>query len=154
MGIIGGIVEVFAEDAWQEAGLTTQPVMNKIFVQTSAREGWRQSLDSSPQYSGLALDSMHSRTGAPLRTIQIQRAINSGRTQNGIIIIGAPLGFPDFIESYLFGKVIKHRQLLSFIEEVVADGLPKKAVAMLTGAASKRLTHLLKTVKKNPRGVQ
>ena len=33
----------------------------------------------------------------------------------GINVLGTPLGSPDFIESYLFGKGIKHRQLLNFI---------------------------------------
>ncbi len=34
---------------------------------------------------------------------------------DGINVLGTPLGSPDFIESYLFGKGIKHRQLLNFI---------------------------------------
>ena len=60
------------------------------------------------------------------------------------------MGSPDFIESYLFGKGIKHRQLLNFIQEVASDGFPREAVAMLTGAAGPRLTPLLKSVEMNP----
>ncbi len=52
--------------------------------------------------------------------------------ENGINILGTPLGSSDFIESYMFGKGIKHRQLLTFIQEVVEAGFPGEAVAMLT----------------------
>ena len=61
-----------------------------------------------------------------------------------INVLGTPLGSPDFIESYLFGKGLKNLQLLSFITEVATAGFPREAVAMLTGAAGPRLTHLLK----------
>ena len=54
---------------------------------------------------------------------------------DGINILGTPLGSSAFIESYLFGKRIKHRVLLNFIQEVAAAGFPREAVAMLTGAA-------------------
>ena len=33
---------------------------------------------------------------------------------DGINALGTPLGSPDFIDSYLFGKDIKHRQLLNY----------------------------------------
>ena len=68
-----------------------------------------------------------------------------------INVLGTPMGSPDFIESYLFGKGIKHRQLLSFIQEAAPAGFPREAVAMLTRAAGPRLTHLLKSLKNNPR---
>jgi hypothetical protein len=68
---------------------------------------------------------------------------------DGINVRGIPLGSLDFIESYLFGKRVKHRQLLTFITEVVAAGFPREAVVMLTGAARPRLTHLMKSVEKN-----
>jgi hypothetical protein len=64
--------------------------------------------------------------------------------------MGTPFGSLEFIESYLFGKGIKHRQLLGFIKDVAAAGFPREAIAMLTGAACPRLTHLLKSVEKNP----
>jgi len=69
--------------------------------------------------------------------------------EDGINVLGTPLGSSDFIESYLFGKGIKHRQLLTFIQEVAEAGFPREAVAMLTGAAGPRLTHLLKSMEKN-----
>ena len=64
------------------------------------------------------------------------------------------MGTPAFIESYLFGKGVKHRTLLNFIQEVAAAGFPREAVAMLTGAASQKLIYLLKSVQKNPRTAQ
>jgi hypothetical protein len=70
--------------------------------------------------------------------------------EDGITILGTPLGSPAFIESFLFGKGVKHRVLLNFIQEVAAAGFPREAVAMLTGAASQKLIYLLKTVQKNP----
>jgi hypothetical protein len=48
--------------------------------------------------------------------------------------LGTPLGTPEFIESYIFGKGIKHRHLMGFIKDVAADGFPREAIAMLTGA--------------------
>ena len=68
---------------------------------------------------------------------------------DGINILGPPLGSPAFIESYMFGKGIKHRALLNFIQEVAAAGFPREGVAMLTGATSQKLAYLLKTVQKN-----
>ena len=35
--------------------------------------------------------------------------------EDGITILGTPLGSPAFIESFLFGKGVKHRVLLNFI---------------------------------------
>ena len=60
-----------------------------------------------------------------------------------------PLGIPDFIESYRFGKGIKNRQLLILIREVAAACFPIRGMAMLPGAAGPRLIHLLKSVEKN-----
>jgi hypothetical protein len=46
--VIDEIVETFADIAWHEAGLTTQPIKNRIYVQPSARVGWAQLLDTVP----------------------------------------------------------------------------------------------------------
>ncbi len=70
---------------------------------------------------------------------------------DGINVLGTPLGTPNFIESYLFGKGIKRRQLLTFIQDVAVVGFPREAVMMLTGAACPRFIHLLKSVAKNSR---
>ena len=47
--IIAEIVDSFAEVAWHEAGLSTQVVRNRIFVQPSARSRWIQILESTPR---------------------------------------------------------------------------------------------------------
>ena len=46
-------------------------------------------------------------------------------TTDGINVLGTPRGSLEFIESYLFGKGVKHRQLLSFIQNVAATGFPR-----------------------------
>ena len=68
---------------------------------------------------------------------------------DGINVLGTHIVSSDFVESYLFGKGIKHRQLLTFITEVARAGFPREAVAMLIGAAGPRLSHLLKSIGKN-----
>jgi hypothetical protein len=68
-----------------------------------------------------------------------------------INVMSTPLGTPDFIDSYLLGKDIKHRQLLSFIQEAAWAGHPREAIAMLTWDVCPRLTHLLKSMEKNER---
>ena len=70
---------------------------------------------------------------------------------DGINVLGIPLGTLEFIESYLFGNGINHRQLMGFIQEVVATGFPREAVSMLTGASCPRLIHLFKSMEKNSR---
>ncbi len=45
--VIAEIAEAFTELAWHEAGLTTQVVKNKIYVQPSTHEGWTRFLDST-----------------------------------------------------------------------------------------------------------
>jgi len=68
-----------------------------------------------------------------------------------INVLGTPLGTLDFIEAYLEGKGFKHKQLLTFIQEVASAGFPREAVAMLTWTVGPRLTHEPKPVEKNPR---
>ncbi len=46
----------------------------------------------------------------------------SGSDNNGINIIGTPLGSPAFIKQYLHGKLEKHTLLLDFITDVVKMG--------------------------------
>ncbi len=69
--------------------------------------------------------------------------------EDGIQILGTHLGSSQFIGSCPFGKEIKHRMLLTFIHEVAKAGFPRETVAVLTGAADPRLTHLLKSVERN-----
>jgi hypothetical protein len=43
--VIGEIVKAFLKVVWEEAGLTTQTTKTMIFVQPSARNGWRRFLE-------------------------------------------------------------------------------------------------------------
>ncbi len=51
---------------------------------------------------------------------------------DGVNILGTPLGSPAFIESYLRGKGLKHTQLLDCIKNVAEAGYPREATTMLT----------------------
>jgi hypothetical protein len=53
--VIGEVVEAFPKVVWEEAGLTTQTTKNMIFVQPSARNGWRRFLESTPRDPSLTL---------------------------------------------------------------------------------------------------
>ena len=53
--VIGKIVEAFPKVVGEKAGLATQPAKNKIFVQPSARDGWRMFLESTPRDPSLTL---------------------------------------------------------------------------------------------------
>jgi hypothetical protein len=152
--VTGEVVEVFADIAWTEAGLKTQVQKNRIYVQQSAQAEWAQYLDSTPRSVDPAVLCIHDIPDGSF--LEIEGDADSKRiwpTDDGINILGTPLGSPEFIESYLFGKGIKHRKLLSFIQDVAAAGFPREAAAMLTGAAGQRLTHLLKSIRKNPQTV-
>jgi hypothetical protein len=148
--VIREIVEVFPETAWEEAGLTTQTLKNRIFVQPSARNGWRELLDSTPRNPSLPLQIHCIPDGSTLLDDSDPDSYRQWPDDDGINILGTPLGSPAFVESYLFGKGVKHRVLLNFIQDVAAAGFPREAVAMLTGAASKKLVYLLKSIQKNP----
>ena len=54
---------------------------------------------------------------------------------DGVNILGTPLGSQGFEEEYLNGKGLKHRLLLSFIKEVANVGFQREAIEMLKGAA-------------------
>jgi len=147
--VIEEIVDSFVDIAWNEAGLTTQVVKNKIYVQLYAREGWTKFLAETPR-NPLAALPIHDIPDGSFLTNPFD-ALNTRlwNDEDGINVLGTPLGSSDFIESYLFGKGIKHRRLLTFIQEVAEAGFLREDVAMLTGAAGLRLTHLLKLVERN-----
>jgi hypothetical protein len=125
-----------------------------IFVQTSARDGWHRFLESTPREPSLTLQVHCIPDGSTLRDDSDPESYRLWPDDDGISILGTPLGSPAFIESYLFGKGFKHMVLLNFIQEVVAVGFPREAVAMLTGAAKHKLVYFLKTVQKNPQTAQ
>ena len=50
---------------------------------------------------------------------------------DGINILGTPLGFPVLIKHYLHGKLEKHKLLLDFITDVAKMGFSRHAHKML-----------------------
>ncbi len=115
-------------------------------MQPSAREGWQQYLNQTPR-NPEALLIIHDIPDGSFREDENDPDIRRVWPEDdGINVLGTPLGSLAFMESYLFGKGIKHRKLPSFIQEVAAAGFPREAAAMLTGAAGHRLTHLLKYI--------
>ena len=66
--------------------------------------------------------------------------------ENGVNIMGTPMGTPAFVSSYLQGKDLKHLLLLWFINDVASAGFPREAELMLKGAAVSRLSHILRSV--------
>jgi len=149
--VIAEIVDSFSDMAWNEAGLTTQAVKNRIYVQPSAREGWINFLDATPRDPSAPLQLHDIPDGSSFVDPFDTDSRRIWPEEDGINVLGTPLGSPDFIDSYLFGKGIKHRQLLTFIQEVATAGYPREALSMLTGAACPRLTHILKSTVKNER---
>jgi len=152
--VIGEIVEAFPKVAWEEARLTSQTAKSMIFVKPSARNGWRRFLESTPRDSSLFLQIHCIPDGITLRDKSDPVSYRLWTDDDNINIFGILLDSPAFIESYLFGKRVKHMVLLNFIQEVVAAGFPREAVALLTGAASQKLIYLLKTMQKNPQTAQ
>ena len=68
---------------------------------------------------------------------------------DGINILGPPLGSKQFTSVYLQVKGRKHRLLLDFIKDVAAAGFPREAEHMLKGSTVHRLSHILRSVQKN-----
>jgi hypothetical protein len=125
----------------------------RIYVQPSARNGWRTLLDSTPRDPSLPLQIHYFPDDITLADDSDPDNYRQWPDDNGINNTGTPLGSPAFIESYLFGKGVKYRVLLNFIQEVAAAYFPREAVAMLTGGASQKLVYLLKSVLKNRQAV-
>ena len=126
-------------------------IKNRIYVQPSARFGWTQYLDSTPQGSSALLPIHDIPDGSFFLYSSDPDNARHWPEDDGINVLGTLLGTPEFTESYLDGKGFKHMQLLNFIHEVASAKFPREIVAMLTGAAGLCLTHLLKSIEKNPR---
>ena len=101
--------------AWEEASLTTHAKKNMIFVQPSARVGWRQYLESTPCDPSLSLQVHSIPDGSFAVDESYPDSYRHWPDEDGITILGTPLGSPAFIESFLFGKGVKHRVILNFI---------------------------------------
>ena len=151
LAVIGEIVDSFAEVTWQEAGLATQVVKNRIYAQPSAGSGWTQYLESTSRNPSALLPIHDIHDGSLLSDPSDPDSTRLLPDADGFNVVGTPLGTSDFIESYMDGKGFKLKQLLSFIQDVASAGFPREAVVMLTGAVGPHLTHMLKSVERNPR---
>ena len=109
LAYIAEIVDTFSIFSWQEAGLTTHVVKNMIYVHPSDRARWVQFLDTTPRDPTAALPIHDIPDGSSLIDPSDPESARQRLEADGINVLGTPLGTPDFIESYLFGKGIKHR---------------------------------------------
>jgi len=90
--------------AWEEAGLTNQTVKNRIFVQSCAQASWSRFLDMTPRNMSTEL---------PVHDIsndsELVAHFDSDREriwvgENGVNILGTPLGSNSYVASYLRGR--------------------------------------------------
>jgi hypothetical protein len=147
--VIAEMAEGFPAMAWEEAGLATRKVKNRIYVQSSVQANWCRFMDLTPRNAHSELPE-HDIPDGNERVDPFDR--NSERVwvdENGVNILGTPLGTPAFVSSYLKGKGLKHLLLLRFIKDVASAGFPREAELMLKGAAVPRMSHILKSVQKS-----
>ena len=71
------------------------------------------------------------------------------KKDNGVNILGAPMGSSSFVSGYLRCKGLKHLLLLRFIKDVAVAGFPRETGQMLKGVVVSRLSHIPKSVQKN-----
>jgi hypothetical protein len=140
-----------------EAGLKTQAIKNRVYVPPSARAGWAAFLEANPRPVDPTVLCLHDipdgRLPPPTESddaFYIHEILGPSWPENdGINILGTPLGSLVFVEGYLNKKLEKHETLLSFIVDVAKMGYPREVHKMLTGSAVNRLTHILKSVPKD-----
>ena len=69
--------------------------------------------------------------------------------ENGVNMLGTPLGTPAFVSSYLLGKGFNHLLLLRFIKDAASAGFPRETKLVLKGAALLRMSHIRMSVQKS-----
>jgi hypothetical protein len=151
--VIKEMAEGFPTLAWEEAGLTTQTIKNRIFVQYSAQANWNHFIAMKPRNSLTELPVHGIPDGSELVDPFDPESDRIWVEEAGVNILGAPLGSNSFVAGYLRGKGLKHLLLLRFIKGVAAAGFPREAEQMLKGAVVPRLSHILKSVQKNNNSV-
>ena len=112
--VIVEVVTAFPELAWSEAGLRTQSAKGRIYVPPSAREGWNACLASTIPMPSAAL-CVYDIPDGSLPSPEPQSSAFAPRiwsNDDGINILGTPLGSKEFVQSYLDDKLTKHRKLL------------------------------------------
>jgi len=105
------MVEGFPTLAWEEAGLTTQTVKNRIYVQPSAQANWSRFLDLSPR---------NAQSELPVH------AIPDGSERVDSFDHGSERKWPDENGVNILGDVHK---MDTAMDLVVASGLPKSCLS-------------------------
>jgi len=153
--VLDEVVRQLPALAMSEAGLTSQATKNRIYVQPSARATWIAYLEECPRNSDPSAFSIHDIPDGRLPPAEEHEPFYDPMAGpdwpacDGVNILGTPYGSPEFVEAYLDNKLVKHKQLLSFIKDVAKMGYSREAHQMLTGSAVPRLTHVLKSVPKD-----
>ena len=88
--VIREIVEVLPVIAWEEACLTTQTLKNKVYVQPSARNGWRSLLESTPRDPSLHIQIHCIPDGSTLSDDSDPDNYRQWPDDDGINILGTP----------------------------------------------------------------
>ncbi len=104
----------FPTMAWEEAGLTTHTVKNRIFVQSSAQARWNHFIAMTPR---------NALTELPVHDIPDESELvdpfdpesdqNCGE-DNGVNILGTPLGSNSFVAEYLISGARASSVFFSF----------------------------------------
>ncbi len=94
--------------AMLEAGLTTQTSKIRVYVQPSARVAWVASLEANPRYENEDILSLHVIPDGRLPpqyesddAFYAPHHDPSSPEEDGINILGTPLGSPAFVKQYL-----------------------------------------------------
>jgi hypothetical protein len=129
-------------------------VKNRISVQPCAREGWTWFIIDTPSSSSTSLPVHDIPDGSFKLEPFDPDYLRMWPDNNGVNILGTPVGTFAFVESFMQSKGLKHRQLLDFIKEVAEAGYSRQAIAMFIGAAAPRKTNIIKLIQKSARTIQ
>jgi hypothetical protein len=124
--VIKEMAEGYPTLAWEEAGLTTQTVKNRIYMQSSAQASWSRFIDLTSRKTHTELHVHDITDGSDMVDpfdLESERILTE---EKGVNILGFSLGSNSFVIGYLRGKGLKHH-LLRFIKDVAAAGLPREA---------------------------
>ncbi len=122
---------------------------NRVYAQPSAQATWCRFLDLAPRNTRTELHVHDIPDGSERVHPFDPDSKRFWQDENGVNILGTPLGTPAFVASYLQGKCLRHLLLLRFIKDVASAGFPKEADFMLKGAAIPRLSHIFRSMQKN-----
>jgi hypothetical protein len=106
-------------------------------VQPSTKTAWTAYLDKSPRSSDPLAFSIHDIPDGRLPPVEEHEpfyeplAGPAWLESEGINILGTSYGSPEFVETYLNNKLVKHKQLLSFIKDVAKMGYSWEAHKIL-----------------------